>query len=518
MKTLPITNVAYFGANFNASKKQATEKTAKPQQRNNRMSSMSNVLCDKNYGVLQAKNMKVSFKGLPNVPSGPSLNAVSKKVNTLFNYLKTNDVVVAAPSYSHAVKSLKEHSDSFKTVIKRVFFVEEKNLDRAIGFRKNLEDREVVNLSKKPLMIKDSKNRMDFIREGEHAYLLDGDKVNAGKHEISIKDDAEVLPIKESFTHFFSADKEVTPKISEINKKTIEKMVPENEKKAAPKKVMFADVGGMDGVIKELKKNIIFPIKHPEIKNGKNMQKSILLYGPPGTGKSYVAEAAANEAGAWFKKVNASELDSKYVGESEENWRNLFKEAKENQPALIFIDEIDAIAKKRNGQDVYGDKTLNTILGLMSDSEKNGDQIYMLAATNRANMLDDAVTRSGRFGISIEVPAPDKKGVKDILKIYTKNEPMAKDFDADKAADKLYKAKATGADIAAATEGARSEALEREHIFEKMDNGTYVPEDMAKLTIKNEDFDKAIDALKKNTKTDKKAERNPIGFTSPIYQ
>ena len=245
------------------------------------------------------------------------------------------------------------------------------------------------------------------------------------------------------------------------------------------------------------------------------MRKSILLYGPPGTGKSLVAEACANEAGAWYKKINASQLESKWVGESEQNWRNLFEEARENQPAVIFIDEIDAIAKQRGGQDTHGDKTLNTILGLMSDSEKNGDQIYMIAATNRPNILDDAITRAGRFGHKIEVPAPDLKGTEDILKIYTKNEPISEKVDMNTVAKGLHQYKATGSEIAAAVEDARSFAMEREKIYEKIDNGTYTSKDMKNLKITQEDFDNAIEVLKNNKKTD---ERRPIGFRSSLYQ
>ena len=472
----------------------------------------SNVLVDKNYAALQINRKNLSFKGLP-IPT----KSISDKVNTLFNIVRSNDIILAGPSLEHSTKALKKNIDSFKTVIKRVFFIEDKTLENSIAFKKNLAEREVVNLSDKPIFVEDSKKQAGFLRKGETGFLLNGDTVKIGTQNILIKEQQDIsTPIKDNFTYFIDFDKEVEPTIKQLNTQSIEKLVVQKEENTAPKKIMFSDVGGQDEAIKELKKNILFPIKHPELKSGNNMNKSILLYGPPGTGKSLLAEACANESGTWYQKIDASELDSKYVGESEKNWKNLFQVAKENQPALIFIDEFDAIAKQRGGHDVYGDKTLNTILGLMSNAEKNGDEIYMIAATNNRGALDKAATRSGRFGIAIEVGTPDLKGTKQILNIHTKKQPLDTEFKFDEVAERLHKEHATGADIASISETARNNAIEREHIYEKMDNGTYTPEDMKNLTIKNEDFDKAIDNFVKNQKNDNK-NRNTIGFTSPIY-
>ena len=509
MKVLNINNAPNYGANSYA---QRTNNTKNNKNISLNVRPMHDVLPDKNYGILQTKPMNVSFKG-HFVPA--PIQTLSSKINNVLNIVKTNDLIVVSKDYKTGVKALQENVSGFKTVLKRVFFIEDKKLDRTIGFRKNLADREAVNLSDDLLFIKDSKKESSFLKKGESGFLLDGDTIIAGEQEIKIKEDDYMwLPLKENYTRFVNLEKEINPKITEINEFAMSKLGGETKQKKPANGITFADVGGMGDTIKELKKNILFPIKYPEIKNGKNMRKSILMYGAPGTGKSFVAEACANESGAWYKKINASELDSKWVGESEENWRNLFDEARKNQPSVIFIDEIDAIAKKRGGTDTYGDKTLNTILGLMSDSEKRGDQIYMIAATNRRNMLDDAVLRSGRFGLSIEVPTPDLKGTEDILNKYIQNEPIAKNFDKQAVVQKLFNKKSTGADIAAVTEDARNAALEREKIFEKMDNGTYTPEDLKKLRIKNVDFDKAIDSLK----TDKAANRAPIGFNSSLYK
>ncbi|MCD8377235.1 MAG: AAA family ATPase, partial [Candidatus Gastranaerophilales bacterium] len=369
------------------------------------------------------------------------------------------------------------------------------------------------------ILIKDSKNQMGMLKNGESGYLMDGDTIKLGAKEIPFKEQEQtIFPIKNSFSAFIDFEKEVEPSIEQVNKNSIDKLKGVLNKDVVPqqKEITFASVGGQAEAIKALKKNILYPIKHPELNGGNNMNKSVLLYGPPGTGKSLLAEATANEAGVWHKKINASELESKWVGESEKNWRDLFGEARENQPAIIFIDEFDAVAKKRGGHDVYGDKTLNTVLGLMSDAEKRGDEIYMIAATNNKAALDEAAIRSGRFGIAIEVGAPDLQGVKQTLDIYTKTQPMAKDFNYDAAADKIHKQKATGADIASITKDARNNAIEREQIYDKMDAGTYTPEDMKKLKIKNEDFDKAIETFAKS-KNETKKPINPIGFNSPTY-
>ena len=510
MKISGINNSLYYGT-ASTKKNSNSKSTNIPAQNKVKNSNVTNVLCDKNYGILQAKSSKVSFKGLPLAPA----KNISKKINNLFNIVKTNDIIVAAPDYKKAVDSLKDNVESIKTVIKRVFYIEDKSLDRAIGFRKNLEKKEAINLGDKPLLLKDKNGKSNILRAGESGYLVEGDTLFSGKQEIKINENDEpILSLKDTVTSVHNFEKENDKLINNINLKTLS-LMEEKDKSLKKNKITFENVGGIDNTIKEIKKTIIFPIKHPEIKNGKNMRKSILLYGPPGTGKSLVAEACANEAGAWYKKINASQLESKWVGESEQNWRNLFEEARENQPAVIFIDEIDAIAKQRGGQDTHGDKTLNTILGLMSDSEKNGDQIYMIAATNRPNILDDAITRAGRFGHKIEVPAPDLKGTEDILKIYTKNEPISEKVDMNTVAKGLHQYKATGSEIAAAVEDARSFAMEREKIYEKIDNGTYTSKDMKNLKITQEDFDNAIEVLKNNKKTD---ERRPIGFRSSLYQ
>ena len=187
---------------------------------------------------------------------------------------------------------------------------------------------------------------------------------------------------------------------------------------------------------------------------------------------------------------------------------NLFDAARENQPSIIFIDEFDAVAKKRGGADGYGDKVVNQILTLMSDVEKNGDDIYVVAATNNQDALDAAITRSGRFGKHIEVKAPDtQEAITHIFNIHTKNKALADDLDKDALTKKLLAQKATGADIAHIVNAAHENAFERAGIYEKMENGTFENADIEKLRITDADFNKAIDGF-----TNKENKRQPIGF------
>lgn len=227
-----------------------------------------------------------------------------------------------------------------------------------------------------------------------------------------------------------------------------------------------------------------------------------------------LAEAVANESGASFIKLNGLEMESKWVGESEENWRVLFASAKENQPSIIFIDEIDAVAKQREGSTTsrHDDKVVNQLLTLMSDLEKNGDNIFVIGATNKDELLDEALVRSGRFGKTISVPNPDLEGCRMIFDIHSKDKKLSDDFDRDFFAKELYDTGVNGADIAAVVEDAQTNAYLRNGIFDKMENGTFDYSDIEELTIEPEDFEFALEALKQQKKSSNK---NPMGFIAP---
>ncbi|CAD5244738.1 CDC48 family AAA ATPase [Thermococcus camini] len=208
-----------------------------------------------------------------------------------------------------------------------------------------------------------------------------------------------------------------------------EKPVKEVSKTAALG-VTYEDIGGLKDVIQKVREMIELPLKHPEIfeKLGIEPPKGVLLYGPPGTGKTLLAKAVANEANAHFIAINGPEIMSKYYGESEERLREVFKEAEENAPAIIFIDEIDAIAPKR--EETHGEvekRVVSQLLTLM-DGLKSRGKVIVIGATNRPDAIDPALRRPGRFDRELEVGVPDKTGRKEILQIHTRGMPIEPEF------------------------------------------------------------------------------------------
>ncbi|ACS34191.1 CDC48 family AAA ATPase [Thermococcus gammatolerans] len=211
--------------------------------------------------------------------------------------------------------------------------------------------------------------------------------------------------------------------------------------KTATLGVTYEDIGGLKDVIQKVREMIELPLKHPEIfeKLGIEPPKGVLLYGPPGTGKTLLAKAVANEANAHFIAINGPEIMSKYYGESEERLREVFKEAEENAPAIIFIDEIDAIAPKR--EETHGEvekRVVSQLLTLM-DGLKSRGKVIVIAATNRPDAIDPALRRPGRFDRELEVGVPDKQGRKEILQIHTRGMPIEPDFRRDKVIEILEK-------------------------------------------------------------------------------
>jgi len=226
-------------------------------------------------------------------------------------------------------------------------------------------------------------------------------------------------------------------------------------------KVTYEDIGGLHEVIAKIRELVELPLRHPELfqRLGIEPPKGILLFGPPGTGKTLLAKAVANESDAYFIAINGPEIMSKFYGESEQRLREIFEEAKKNAPAIIFIDELDAIAPKRD--EVIGEverRVVAQLLALMDGLEARG-QVIVIGATNRPNALDPALRRPGRFDREIEVPMPDKQGRLEILQIHTRHMPLAEDVNLEELAEmtKGY----TGADLAALAREAAMHALRR---------------------------------------------------------
>ncbi len=225
--------------------------------------------------------------------------------------------------------------------------------------------------------------------------------------------------------------------------------------------ITYKDIGGLDNIIQKIREQIELPLKHPELFRRLNMSppKGILLHGPPGTGKTLLARAIANETNAYFISISGPEIMSKYYGESEERLRRLFDEAKKHSPAIIFIDEIDAIAPKRG--EVTGDvekRVVAQLLALMDGLEPR-ESVIVIGATNRINALDPALRRPGRFDREIEIPVPNEKARYEILKIHTKGVPLDKDVNLKKLAAITHGF--VGADLAALVRESALRALRR---------------------------------------------------------
>ncbi|MDR1741640.1 MAG: CDC48 family AAA ATPase [Synergistaceae bacterium] len=212
-----------------------------------------------------------------------------------------------------------------------------------------------------------------------------------------------------------------------------------NSRVAQPKKITYEDIGGLGSQIRRIREMIELPLRFPQVFERLGIQppKGVLLYGPPGTGKTVIARAVANETDAWFTHISGPEIIGKFYGESEERLRAIFEEAQTRAPSIIFIDEIDAIAPKR--EDMGGEKQVERrvvaqLLALMDGLEARG-QVVVIGATNIPNSLDPALRRPGRFDREIAIPIPDRRGRLEILRIHTRGMPLAADVDLKRVAD-----------------------------------------------------------------------------------
>lgn len=262
--------------------------------------------------------------------------------------------------------------------------------------------------------------------------------------------------------------------------------------------VTYEDIGGLDEELKKVREMVELPLKHPEIfeRLGIEPPKGVLLHGPPGTGKTLLAKAVANETNSNFLLINGPEIMSKYYGQSEENLRKKFEEAEKNAPSIIFIDEIDAIASKREESKGEVERRVVAQLLTMMDGLKSRGKVVVIAATNIPNTLDPALRRPGRFDREIEVGVPQVPGRLNILKIHTRNMPLE-----EKGKEKVdLKALAAithgfvGADLSALAKEAAMIVLRRVLPDINLQGDEELPPELLeKLVITHQDF---LDALK----------------------
>lgn len=277
--------------------------------------------------------------------------------------------------------------------------------------------------------------------------------------------------------------------------------------------VTYEDIGGLKEEIKKIREMVELPLKHPEIfdRLGIEPPKGVLLHGTPGTGKTLLAKAVANESEANFILLNGPEIMSKFYGESEKKIRDLFEEAEKNAPTIIFIDEIDAIAPKR--EDVQGEverRVVSQLLTMMDGLNSRG-RVVVIGATNRVNSVDPALRRPGRFDRELEISVPDKQGRLNILKIHTRNMPIKKNVKLENLAAKTHGF--VGADLASLAKEAAMNVLRKVMPDIKMEEEEEIPpEILDRMQISKEDFDDALKVVRPSAMREVLVETPNIGW------
>jgi transitional endoplasmic reticulum ATPase len=276
-----------------------------------------------------------------------------------------------------------------------------------------------------------------------------------------------------------------------ITQKTVFTISEKGEVLRGVPQVTYEDIGGLKDEIQKVREMIELPLRHPEIFEtlGVEAPKGVLLFGSPGTGKTLLAKAVANESSAHFISISGPEIMSKFYGESEARLRDIFKEAREKSPSIVFIDEIDSIAPKR--EEVTGEverRVVSQLLSLMDGLEARG-KVIVIAATNRPNAIDPALRRPGRFDREIEINVPGKRGRLEILQIHTRNMPQV-DVDLEQMASKTHGF--VGADLEYLAKEAAMKTLRRVLPELKLDDSKIEPEFLEKLKVTMNDFEIAL--------------------------
>ena len=289
-------------------------------------------------------------------------------------------------------------------------------------------------------------------------------------------------------TNTFPSD---TASLIDSNTEFVIGSVPKTAAKGVPR-VSYEDIGGLKNEVQKVREMIELPLRHPEIfeRIGIEAPKGVLLHGPPGTGKTLLAKAVANETNANFYSIGGPEIMSKFYGESEERLREVFKEAEENAPSIIFIDEIDSIAPKR--EEVTGDvekRVVSQLLTLM-DGIKSRGKLVVIGATNRPNAIDPALRRPGRFDREIEIGIPDEQGRMDILQIHTRGMPLTEDVDLASIARVTHGF--VGADLEALSKEAAMRSLRRILPEINLEEPKIPAEILNKIKVTKQDFEEAL--------------------------
>lgn len=441
------------------------------------------------------------------------------KVATFLPNLQEGELLVVSNGMKNAYKQISENIRAIDFPIKRVLHIQDSKITDVLAFSL-LDDYGNVkfyNVNNESIILKDLFCDLN-IESGERQTCGWGANLQTSIGALKIKAEPESMEAKdiEEYSYMFldeeDFENEYTTSIIQHNKKLFaEEVQPKQTKKAGPK---FKDVGGQDEIINRLEDELILPLFYPKVYSVIKPTRFAILYGKPGTGKTFLAEAFANEVGANVIKTSAGRLSGAFVGESEGKCRALFEQAIENQPSVIFIDEINALTKKRGGHDVHGDKLLEEFLICTSELDESGDKVIVIGATNRIQDIDEAILRSGRFDLQLEVKEPDLAGTEEILKLKIKGFNLSEDVDIKALAEKIYAKRLTGADIRKIAKDSFENALNRTGLKAQMKaRKTVTEEDLSSMKLIQDDFIKAIEGFKTEESS---KNRIPIGFKTSV--
>jgi transitional endoplasmic reticulum ATPase len=402
--------------------------------------------------------------------------------------LKPGDVIEIKGERSTAAIVWRCRPEDANLGVIRIDGIIRKNAGVSLGDRvtiKKVETKPCTRLVLSPVMAKQQKVRFGpgiegFARRGLNKRpVVAGDRIFIPGMTLF----AEALP----FAIVSTVPKGIVQVLpdSEI---VIKEEIMDEEEGGSVSSVMYEDIGGLGNQLQKIREMIELPLKHPILfrRLGIDPPKGVLLHGPPGTGKTMIAKAVASETNAHFTSINGPEIISKYYGESEKQLREIFEEAGKNAPAIIFIDELDSIAPKR--EEVSGEVERRVVAQLLTlmDGMQGRDNVVVIGATNRRDAIDQALRRPGRFDREVEIGVPDKNGRREIVNIHTRGMPIADDFDMDWILENSYGF--VGADISALTREAAMKALRRYLPDIDLDQDEIAPEILEKMEVQMNDF------------------------------
>ena len=511
MKIQPINGYNY---SINTYKNHNSEKNSQISGNTNNVISFSKAY----YGKELINMPALSFKGTEGFSKAAVDLAlqfpVSDRIAQVMSNIRLGDIVLLGSDFNKAQTALRKFASKISLPIKREIYLPDQKLEHNYAFFKHTNgDNHIMNINDDVFYIRINGTHYSLdpgnssaVQDGNLIQFLDSTKQFGEHFYIKDKPKTNLSNFEKLFSKVYDYTKEIESSVRKLNFETLTKEI--QQSKGMPPKIDFSRIGGQAKAIEELKKGILYPVKYPAAYSADDITRGYLLYGPPGTGKTEISRALANEAGVNYMYMSGTEFENKYVGESEANVRAFFQSLKESQPSIGVIDEIDAIGKERGEKDVYGAKVVNQILTSMTDLYNSGDNVFIIGLTNKYDTLDSALKRSERFSKHIKFDAPDREGIKEILKIHTSGKALDENVDMDKLSDELFDAKAVGGDIKFVVKMARENMMNRIGIYKKMENGTFTPADLENAIITQEDF---LAAIKQFKDQGRKSVR-PIGF------